>query len=94
MLYRFCCRSKDAKRLITVSPLVTSVDCLNLTAVESTDTKGGKTEDLNLELDNGQEKKQFSYKEIAVKMDRFCLCVSMTFAVLLSIGFLIASAVN
>ena len=93
MFYRFCCRSRDKKRLMTVSPLVTTVDCHNLTPVETTDTIGENLDNLKQNIDDEQGTKPLSYKDIAIKMDWFCLFVFMTFAVLSSIVFVKACAV-
>ena len=93
-LYRCCCRSRGEKRQ-SVAPLVTTVHCNSLTTVESTHTNTNNIKDFKEKLDDEQseEPKQLSYKDITVKMDWFCLVAFLTFTVLMSIWFIIATAV-
>ena len=74
---------------------MTKVDLTNQTIDNTTDANGNNTKDMkqNHDGDQYEDSRELGYKEIAEKMDWFCLVVFLAFIVVMSIGFIIAALV-
>ena len=74
---------------------MTKVDLTNQTIDNSTDANGNNIKDLkqNHDGDQYENSRELDYKEIAEKMDWFCLVVFLAFIVVMSVGFIIAALV-